>query len=209
MKIIKKEGNSEYEVVTSFKKEYGLSDDQFTYEIEQKGSNGFFNIFGNKPTIINFKIEEVNPQIKEMLISLLKKLNAGYKTIEEKQTADEIQLHIIGAEDAGFLIGKEGRFVNSMQHLLNRMKSKDVNKMIKLDVDGYNARKANAIVRKVKGACAKVTRTQKSVTLEPMNPAQRKIVHRFIEKDDKFRTITVGNGYMKRVVVLPVLENEE
>ena len=231
MKIIKKEGKSEFEVVTNFKKEFKLKENQFSYEIIQKGSNGFFSIFGMKPTIIEFKIEEKssskknyskkstntstkssakspasNPDVENLLKGILERVGSEYQKIETFESKDEISLNIIGAADAGFLIGKEGRFVNSLQHLLNRMKDRNVDKMIKLDVDGYNSRKENTIIRKAKGACKKAERTQKSVTLESMKPAERKIIHRFIEQDKNFRTITVGKGFMKRVVIIP---NEE
>ncbi|MEA1972636.1 MAG: KH domain-containing protein [Candidatus Cloacimonadota bacterium] len=246
MKTIRKEGKSEFELVTNFKKERSLKNEDFTYEIEQKGSNGFLNIFGNKPTIINFKIKdetnskkveatkstkptkstksnkrpkrkksykvktrhyqekEIGKEIEVILTEILDKIKVKYEKIELDETNEEVLLHIIGAEDGGFLIGKEGRFLNSLQHLLNRMKKFNQLKKIKLDVDGYNARRENAIIRKAKGACKKVERTGKSVTLESMKSSQRKLVHRFIENQDKFRTITVGNGYMKRVVILPI-----
>ena len=80
---------------------------------------------------------------------------------------------------------------------------------IYLDANGYRERKEAAFLKQylpqIKSAKAK----GKPVTLEPMNASDRRIIHRFVEKDKALKTLTLGEGDMKRIVVFSANQSEK
>ena len=74
---------------------------------------------------------------------------------------------------------------------------------IRLDVDGYRKRREDTLIEKVRSISDKVKKRGKSITMEPLHAANRRIVHQFIEKDRSLQTMTIGEGEIKRVVILP------
>lgn len=118
---------------------------------------------------------------------------------------------INNCSDAGFIIGKEGKMLESIQHLLNQMVNKAEKKKIQIiiDVDQYRERRKKALADKVTSIADRVKKTGKSYTFEPLQASNRKVVHQQIEKDKQLRTRTIGEGTRKRVVILPAKNNKQ
>jgi spoIIIJ-associated protein len=211
MKIIEKEGKSTSAIIADFMKETGLKLNDFKFEVTEEGSAGFLNLFGAKPTKLKFILADIEDTIKKSTERFLNNLKADYSNIEISKKNGVFQIHIIGAVDPGFLIGKEARLLNSFQYLLNQMINKKEKKQIKinLDIDGYRKRKKTALADKVKSITEKVKSKGRSITLEPLNAENRKVVHKIVEKDELVRTMTIGEGDAKRVVILPASQKNE
>jgi spoIIIJ-associated protein len=211
MKVIEKEGKSTSAIIADFMKETGLKLENFKFEVTEEGSSGFLNLFGVKPTKIKFLLSDIEDTIKKTTEQFLSNLKADYSNIEISKKNGVFRIHIIGAVDPGFLIGKEARMLNSFQYLLNQMINKKEKKQVKmsLDIDGYRDRKKSALEDKVKGITEKVKSKGRSITLEPLNAENRKVVHRIVEKDELVRTMTIGEGDSKRVVILPAGKTNE
>ncbi len=205
MRTILREGKSTSSVITAFMNEFNLKLNDFKFEVIEEGSKGFFNLFGSKPTKIQFTMSGISDKIKEFTEGILKGINIKYTRININHKDNIYLVEIIGAEEPGFIIGKEAKLLDSLQHLISQMISKYEKKQIKirLDVDGYRKRREEALVEKVRSISDKVKRLGKSITIEPLNAANRRIVHKFIEKDKAVRTMTLGEGDFKRVVILP------
>ena len=205
MRELVKEGKSTSAIINEFMKEFNLKLDDFKFEVIEEGSSGFLKIFGSKPTKIKFYFADVSEKIKEFTEGILGRMNVEYELIEVKQEDGYYNVHISGSKDPGFIIGKEGKLLDSLQHLLNQMINKAEKKQFKihLDVDGYRKRREDALIEKVRSISDKVKKRGKSVTMEPLQAANRRIVHQFIEKDKSLQTMTIGEGEIKRVVILP------
>ncbi len=211
MKIIKREGKSEFEVVTGFMKEFNLKRNQFNYEIVDKGSNGFFNLFGAKPVVINFMLQQGDDEgIKSFIEELLNQMGVDFEKVTSEKKNDTVIIDLVGVKEKGFVIGKDGKLLNSIQHLANRML---LNKGIEdiqvvVDCEGYRKNHEKQILGKARNVAEKVKQRNKSFTFDPMRATDRKIIHRYIEKDKTLRTMTVGKGDKKRVVVMPDSEEK-
>lgn len=211
MKIIQREGKSEYEVVSQFMKEFNLQEGQFTREIVEKGSGGFFNLFRTRPTVVKFFIPEEDEQLNEFLKTLLDMMGVQYDSMKISKQRGILTVTIVGVEEKGFLIGKEGRLLDSLQHLAYRvlLRSGVQGMKVRIDVDGYRKKQERSMASRIKNIAGKVKRNGRSVTLEPMKPSQRRVVHKIVEGDRSLRTKTVGNGDRKRVVILPDSESDD
>jgi spoIIIJ-associated protein len=206
MKSIIKEGKSTQSIISEFMKEYNLTLDDFKFNVIEKGSNGFLNLFGSKPTKIEFIIPETKDIVHKIIEDFLSYVPIKYDIIKvEEKSNGTFYINIIGVDDAGFLIGKAAQFIDSMQLLISQMLNKQLKKTyhITLDVDGYRQKRKDALISKVKAIVDAVKKKEKSITMEPMNAANRRIVHKYLEKEKDIKSITVGDGAFKRIVLMP------
>jgi spoIIIJ-associated protein len=205
MKIIEKQGKSTSKIISEFMAENNLQLDDFKFEVVEEGSTGFLNLFGGKPTKIKFLVPDVEEQIKEFAEGLLLRSGIANAEISVSLVDNVYKVDIGNVQNAGFLIGKDGKFLDSFEHILNQMINKVEKKKLRIsvDVDGYRARRVEALLSKVNSVINKVLERGRSITLEPLNSENRRLVHQFVEKKSKLKTMTVGNGRFKRIVILP------
>ena len=103
----------------------------------------------------------------------------------------------------GILIGKRGQTLDSLQHLTNRVANKmqDGYVRVKLDTEDYRRRRKETLENLAKNIASKVKRTRKTVSLEPMNPYERRIIHSALQSDPAVSTHSEGEEPYRRVVV--------
>jgi Predicted RNA-binding protein len=103
----------------------------------------------------------------------------------------------------GILIGKRGQTLDSLQYLTNRV----ANKMqegyvrVKLDTEDYRRRRKDTLENLAKNIASKVKRNRRTVSLEPMNPYERRIIHSALQSDPAVSTHSEGEEPYRRVVV--------
>ena len=103
----------------------------------------------------------------------------------------------------GILIGKRGQTLDSLQYLTNRVANKmqDGYVRVKLDTEDYRRRRKETLENLAKNIASKVKRTRKTVSLEPMNPYERRIIHSALQSDPAVSTHREGEEPYRRVVV--------
>lgn len=103
----------------------------------------------------------------------------------------------------GILIGKRGQTLDSLQYLTNRVANKmqDGYVRVKLDTEDYRRRRKETLENLAKNIASKVKRTRKTVSLEPMNPYERRIIHSALQSDPAVSTHSEGVEPYRRVVV--------
>ena len=208
----------------------GVTSDKLDYEVIEKGSAGFLGI-GMKQAVIKArkkeepKEEPVAEEVKEpeqKKESELAKVNDETVAVCVKFVSDV--LNAMGMKDAkvtskideegalsidvegsnmGILIGKRGQTLDSLQYLTNRV----ANKMqegyvrVKLDTEDYRRRRKETLENLAKNIASKVKRTRRAVSLEPMNPYERRIIHSALQADPAVSTHSEGEEPYRRVVV--------
>ena len=103
----------------------------------------------------------------------------------------------------GILIGKRGQTLDSLQYRTNRVANKmqDGYVRVKLDTEDYRRRRKETLENLAKNIASKVKRTRKTVSLEPMNPYERRIIHSALQSDPAVSTHSEGEEPYRRVVV--------
>lgn len=106
-------------------------------------------------------------------------------------------------ENMGLLIGKRGQTLDSLQYLTNRVANKmqDGYVRVKLDTENYRQRRKDTLENLAKNIAHKVKRTKRAVSLEPMNPYERRIIHSALQGDRYVSTHSEGEEPYRRVVV--------
>jgi spoIIIJ-associated protein len=135
----------------------------------------------------------------ETMLSLL----GFYCQVEETRTADCVTLQIYSA-DKDRLIGKEGRVLDDIQTLLNRMlQARDKsNPKVHVDVEHYRSMQEDRLVSRVRDLAETVRQTGRPLQLEPMNAYERRIVHNAFAEDPEIATWSPQeNSRLKRLVL--------
>ena len=103
----------------------------------------------------------------------------------------------------GILIGKRGQTLHSLLYLSIRgaIKMQDGYVRVKLDTEDYRRRRKETLENLAKNIASKVKRTRKTVSLEPMNPYERRIIHSALQSDPAVSTHSEGEEPYRRVVV--------
>ena len=111
----------------------------------------------------------------------------------------------MSGDNMGILIGKRGQTLDSLQYLTNRVanKSQDGYVRVKLDTEDYRKRRKQTLENLAKNIAYKVKRSRKPISLEPMNPYERRIIHSALQADDRVSTHSEGEEPYRRVVVTP------
>ena len=105
--------------------------------------------------------------------------------------------------EMGILIGKRGQTLDSLQYLVSLFVNKESESYIrvKLDTENYRARRKDTLENLAKNIAYKVKRNRKSITLEPMNPYERRIIHSALQNDKYVATRSEGEEPYRKVVV--------
>ena len=111
----------------------------------------------------------------------------------------------IDGEDLGLLIGRRGQTLASLQYLLNLICAKKIGKRVAfgVDVDGYRRRREESLVSLARRTASRVRTSGRTVTLEPMPPSERRIIHLALADDPDIVTVSIGEGEGRKVAVTP------
>ena len=194
------------------------SSDNLEYEVIEKGSNGLFGFINSKPAkILVSKKQEENAEIIEEITveeteevkpekvvdkgavedKIRKFLNDIFKTMDLEVTIEisfnddeSIDINLIGG-DMGVLIGKRGQTLDSLHYLRSLVANKEGGKYfrVKLDTENYRERRKATLESLAKNIAYKVKRTRRPVSLEPMNPYERRIIHSALQNDKYVRNM--------------------
>lgn len=125
-------------------------------------------------------------------------------TTEYSQEEGSVNCTFSG-EEMGILIGKRGQTLDSLQYLTSLVvnkKSEDYVR-VKLDTEDYRARRADTLNNLARNIAYKVRKTRRPVSLEPMNPYERRIIHSSLQGNRFVETYSEGEEPYRHVVVTP------
>ena len=206
MEFVEVSAKTVSDAITEACQKFSVTSDILEYEVVQEGSSGFLGI-NAKPAIIKARVKEeektVDIKAKDFLSDVFKSMNlavvinAVYDDIE-----NTLDIELSG-DEMGVLIGKRGQTLDSLQYLVSLVVNKDVDDYIrvKLDTENYRQRRKETLENLAKNISYKVKRTRRPVSLEPMNPYERRIIHSALQNDKYVTTYSEGEEPYRKVVV--------
>jgi spoIIIJ-associated protein len=213
MEFLEFEGKSTEEAIENACAHFQLPPENLEIEIVSVGSPGLFGL-GSKKAKVRAAVREapeadLSVQAQEILEQILTHMGEAAQ-VGARQDDDRITLSI-ESPDAGLLIGKQGQTLEALQYLVSKILAKKSRKKVRLviDIESYRARHNEALTQLALKYGDKVKRTGKPITLNPMNPHDRRIVHLALQGDAKIKTLSRGEGLYKKVVVYPVRKKTE
>ncbi|MDF2544023.1 MAG: hypothetical protein K0S47_3741 [Herbinix sp.] len=178
--------------------------DSLEYEVIEKETKAIMGIFGGKPAKIKVRFKAtVENTAKNFLDKIFRAmgLQANTEVVFDKDTST-VDINLQG-DDMGVLIGKRGQTLDSLQYLVSLVVNKNSENYIKvkLDTENYRERRRETLENLAKNIAYKVKRTRKPVSLEPMNPYERRIIHSALQNDKFVETYSEGEEPYRKVVV--------
>ena len=189
--------------ITDACQKLGITSDKLEYEVVTEGSTGFLG-FNAKPAVIKARVKSsVEDIVKEFLNKVFEAMKLTV-VISINFNKDENIMDIdLSGDDMGVLIGKRGQTLDSLQYLVSLVVNKETEDYIrvKVDTENYRQRRKETLENLAKNISFKVKRTKRSVSLEPMNPYERRIIHSALQNDRFVTTHSEGEEPFRRVVV--------
>lgn len=149
------------------------------------------------------KVEDSTIKACEIFLQdVLKAMGMEVKITSSIDSEGALNINMEG-DSMGILIGKRGQTLDSLQYLTNRIANKNQEEYVrvKLDTENYRQRREETLVNLAKNIAYKVKRTKKPVSLEPMNPYERRVIHSALQGDKYVSTHSEGEEPYRRVVV--------
>ena len=229
LKSIISEGKTTNEAIEKGLKELNVSKNMVDIKVlETEGKRSFFDILAPRVVKVELTVkEDFDKKVsyekvekrEERVIDEKDLLNAEnnvrefmdifLKTVSDKQFNYEInivnqniEVNVTG-EDLGFLIGYRGETLNSLQTILSSIANKNNDSRIKviLDIENYRNKRKETLENLAIKVSKTVSRTGKSITLEPMGAYERKIIHSKLQESKYVTTHSIGEEPNRRIVV--------
>lgn len=203
MEFMEYSGKTVSECVTIACQELMVTSEKLEYEVVSEGSAGFLG-FNTKAAVIRARVKSsVEDRVKEFLKDVFAAMNLTV-IIDVKYNEDESVMDIdLSGDEMGVLIGKRGQTLDSLQYLVSLVVNKETDKHIrvKVDTENYRQRRKDTLENLARNISFKVKRTKRNVSLEPMNPYERRIIHSALQNDKFVTTYSEGEEPFRRVVV--------
>ena len=234
MEYIEFTGKTVDDAITEACQKFTITSDRLEYEVIEKGTAGIFGFAAkpavikarvfdpNAPKEEAPKASETKKEVKEEASSstsdsstpaadpkeflgkvfeaMNMNVNIAVDTVE-----NEMNIELSG-DDMGVLIGKRGQTLDSLQYLTSIVVNKGRKEYIrvKVDTENYRSRRRETLENLAKNLAYKAKRTKNPVSLEPMNPYERRIIHSALQNDKYVTTHSEGEDPFRKVIITPV-----
>jgi spoIIIJ-associated protein len=219
------------EAIVSAMKSFRSNFEDLDIQVVSEGSKGLFGLVGTKPAKIlarpvstrtatpgepqqeapapskPARREPESPEKEKILVQasqIISDILAHMNMSGEIKTREDGTIEIIG-DGSGLIIGKRGQTLDALQFIVNRILNKDRSEplYVTIDTEGYRQRHMDLLKSMAFKMGQKARRTGQSVSLERMNPYDRRIIHLALKNDTRVNTRSIGDGVYKQVVIVP------
>lgn len=191
------------DAITESLVQLGTTSDKIEYEVIEKGSNGFLGIGSKMAKIRVRKKSDVEDYVRDFLEDVFHAMDMKVEImITKSEDGKNVDVELKG-DEMGVLIEKRGQTLDSLQYLTNLAVGKQVNEYVKvkLDTEDYRKRRKETLENLARNIAYKVKRTKRPVSLEPMNPFERRVIHSALQNDRYVSTHSEGDEPYRHVVV--------
>lgn len=199
---IVKEAKTVDEALRLALEQLGIEREQADIEVINEGSKGLLGLIGSKNAVVKvtekLSIEDI---VHDFLEPIFDKMAIEAEidiTVEEGQ----INIKLTG-DDIGIVIGRRGETLDALQYLLSLIINRRFENYMRviLDIADYRSKREETLQRLAKRVAEKVVKTRRNVTLEAMNPYERRIIHSTLQEYQNVDTQSVGEEPNRKVVI--------
>jgi spoIIIJ-associated protein len=176
--------------------------------ILEEGNKGFLGILGSRQAKV--RLDKKIPEYEVKLEKALQFIHElfGHMDLDPKVTgeADEESINLrIEGDDLGILIGRRGQTLDSLQYITSLAVNRQGGDWmrINLDIGDYRAKREETLRSLAQRAAVKAESSGRRVALDPMNAAERRIVHQELQEFSGVVTQSEGQDPYRRVIILP------
>jgi len=211
MSSIEIEAKTTQEAIEKACKHFHLSEEELDIEVLEIRSTGIFGMVGNKKTKIRVTPKQDNTIVvaQETLRKIVSLISEDTKISAEKK-GDDIILTIEG-NNPRTLIGHRGRTLEALEFIVNKAVNKASEKKVRVIVDSenYRQRREESLKTLAFQMAEKAKKTNRTATIDPISPRDRRIVHLALKGDHRISTKSEGEGLFKRIFIIPNKEKTD
>lgn len=198
---VEEEGRTTEEAMELALQKLDATRNQVRVTVLNEGKKSLFGLI-SKPAKVRVSLKEDRSNTPEgILKTLLDEM--GIESKIKSEIADGSIYLTVKTPNAGLLIGRRGRTLNAIQHLINCIvnRSSLVKRRVIVDAEQYRERREEILTNLAYKLASKVKATGQEVVVEPMNPQDRRIIHLALQDDEQITTFSRGDGSFRSVVI--------
>lgn len=199
---VEKVGKTVESAIEEALNELNIEEKDAEIEILDEGSKGLFGIIGGRNALVRVrKKADYDKIVREFLEPIFNAM--AIEGDLEVLVEDDIVNVRVYADDIGIIIGRRGETLDALQYLLGLVVNRTSEKFLRviLDVGNYREKREETLEKLAKKLAGKVAKSRKSITLEPMNPYERRIIHATLQNHKYVETYSVGDEPSRKVVI--------
>lgn len=223
-KIITKTGKTVDEAIEAALSELGVSKEEASIEVISEPKSGLLgigqkqaevkvtaNVEENEEVVYdgddeNFEGDAVS-EAEDQAVAFVAEVLSGigiHGNMDSYREDDDIFISVTGA-DCGSAIGRHGETLEAISYMTNLVANKNSENRVRvhIDIGGYRKHREQVLTGLANKAAFKAKKTGRSVAMEAMNPAERRIVHSFLQNVSGVSTHSEGEEPERRVIVTP------
>lgn len=200
-KVIETAGKTVDDAIEAALEQLGAEMDDVEVTVLEEGSKGLFGI-GSRQARVQVRLK---PDPAEegvcFLESVFEKMNVDVD-IEKYEDEDSVLFKISG-KNSGIIIGRRGETLDALQYLTSLVVNKSSKKYMRvtIDIENYREKREETLARLARRLADKVVKYRRNISLEPMNPYERRIIHSTLQNNEYVETYSVGEDPNRKVVI--------
>jgi spoIIIJ-associated protein len=202
LRTIVKEAKTVDEALRLALEELGIDKEHAQVEVINEGNKGILGFIGNRNAIVRVtELFNMEDTIQAFLKPIFDKMGISAE-MDIEYREDSIQIKLSG-DNIGIVIGRRGETLDALQYLLSLIINKNTEQYTRvvLDVADYRSKREETLQRLARRVAEKVAKTRRNITLEPMNPYERRIIHSTLQEYKNIDTQSIGEEPNRKVVI--------
>lgn len=203
MIIVEKSGKTIDEAVNEALMELGTTKENVEIEVINEGKRGILGL-GSEDAKVRVKMELSPLQKAEKYVKSIMDSFGIEVALKGKYEDETVIIEIVGdSEEVGKVIGRRGDTLDALQYLTSLVVNKGEEKYIRvtIDTENYRGKREETLIKLARRMAGVVSRSRKSVTLEPMNPNERRIIHSALQEYRNVTTYSTGKDPHRCIVI--------
>ncbi len=205
MKAMEATGRTVEEAVDKAINQLGINKHHAHIEVLSEPNQGLFGFLGSKTARVLVTLRYEPAEYLQQYLQELLRLMEMEGEVRVTEDEDTYYANINGLY-SGVLIGRRGKTLNEIQYLINtilRRQFPGVQRRVIVDVGSYQQRREQTLNRLAEKAADKVSATRREISLEPMTPQERRIIHLALKEHDWVYTYSKGEEPYRKVIIAP------
>ncbi len=203
LKYVEKTGKTVEEAIGLALEDLGADKESVDIEVVDEGNKGLFGLIGSKQARVKVTVKQNcnNVAVEKFLKDIFKEMEINVDIVINEEGKD-MDINLKG-DNMGILIGRRGETLDALQYLASIVanKGQENYKKVVIDTENYRRKREETLIRLANKVAERVVRFKKSVSLEPMNPYERRIIHSALQQNKQIETYSVGDEPNRKVVI--------
>ncbi len=205
---IEEEGKTVEEAIERALEKLNLPRKRVEVEVLEEGNKGLFGLIGSREARVRVvEKRDLSREAYNFISRIVDQMNLGIEVelLEEETDDEQLSFNLTGP-NLGILIGRRGQTLDALQYLTTVVVNNKNNDYVRihLDAEGYRQRRRKTLKGLARRLARKAREKGRKVSLEPMPPHERRIIHLTLREEQDIKTYSEGQDPYRKVVITTI-----